>query len=38
MIDLSSSEIRNNILSNNSLKIPKKVAEYIIKNNLYNDD
>lgn len=38
MIDLSSSEIRNNILSNNSLKIPKKVAEYIIKNNLYYDD
>ncbi|MCR2032562.1 nicotinate (nicotinamide) nucleotide adenylyltransferase [Anaerofustis stercorihominis] len=38
MIDLSSSEIRNNILSNKSLKIPKKVAEYIIKNNLYYDD
>lgn len=38
MIDLSSSEIRNNILSNYSLKIPKKVAEYIIKNNLYYDD
>ena len=38
MIDLSSSEIRNNILSNKSLKIPKKVSEYIIKNNLYYDD
>ncbi|MCO8193480.1 nicotinate (nicotinamide) nucleotide adenylyltransferase [Anaerofustis sp. NSJ-163] len=38
LIDLSSSEIRKNILKNNSLKIPKKVAQYIIENNLYYND
>lgn len=38
LINLSSSEIRKNILENKSLKIPKKVAQYIIENNLYYDD
>ena len=38
LIDLSSSEIRKNILKNNSLKIPEKVAQYIIENNLYYND
>lgn len=38
LMDLSSSEIRNNILENNSLKIPKKVAQYIVDNNLYYND
>jgi len=37
LIDLSSREIRENIFENNSLKTPKKVAEYIIDNNLYLD-
>lgn len=38
LIDLSSSEIRENILKNNSLKIPEKVAQYIVENNLYYND